>query len=137
VQLLPAACTWRVYHSEHLSGGFIFERAGHAEQRFLRQYLCFCTSKASKLCTQSLEKSRFCDATPFTRNLSGLCSSVCVSIRRHTSAYVSIRQHKPAYAIQRCEGCACPSLCMLVYVCVCVCVCVFVGVCVCVWRHAE
>ncbi len=60
-------------------------------RRLLRQYLYFCTSKASKL---SAEGSCFCLRTRARERREALD----VSIRQHTSAHVSIRQHTSAYA---------------------------------------
>jgi hypothetical protein len=59
--------------------------------RQLRQYLYFCTSKASKLST-ILRSSSSC-----SRCICSLCSLSLTCIRQHTLAYVSIRQHTSAY----------------------------------------
>ena len=61
------------------------KRVSSRTAQLLRQYLYFCTGKASKLST--------CDPT-----LGAHCDP---SIRQHTSAYVSIRQHTSAYGTIR------------------------------------
>jgi hypothetical protein len=64
-----------------------------------RQYLYFCTSKASKLSTcagAEAYEARHVVRAPRLRH-----TSAYVSIRQHTSAYVSIRQHTSAYVVVR------------------------------------
>jgi hypothetical protein len=69
-------------------------RAGSVLRTLLRQYLYFCTSKASKLSTwggarQGTQPSAH--APPSSHFL--------LLIRQHTSAYVSIRPHTSAYVM--------------------------------------
>jgi hypothetical protein len=60
-----------------------------AAKRLLRQYVYFCTSKASKMstCTDGCDLHEHLACEP----------PAYVSLRQHTSAYVSIRQHTSAY----------------------------------------
>jgi hypothetical protein len=87
-------------------------RAWSRQQRLLlRQYLYFCTSKASKLRTLDVvscvserregdQRSALLQQRqlpPHPEQAQVAKSSAYVSIRQHTSAYVSIRQHTSAY----------------------------------------
>jgi hypothetical protein len=67
-----------------------------------RQYLYFCTSKASKLSTCMRGGGGGAFGRPIRGGRRGqrlpMHTSAYVSIRQHTPAYVSIRQHKSAYA---------------------------------------
>jgi hypothetical protein len=77
-------------------------RAGSVLRTLLRQYLYFCTSKASKLSTwagarHGTHPSAHAPPSSHFLLLIRQHTSAYVSIRQHTSAYVSIRQHTSVY----------------------------------------
>ncbi len=90
----------------------ISELEGLPVVQLRREYLYFCTSKASKLstwrlCTSQRTLRSHCLLSPtahtcrsirqYTSAYVSIHTSAYVSIRQHTSAYVSIRQHTSAY----------------------------------------